>query len=217
MTSLKPSFDGLMWVAGLTQSDEYALHWPERFLWDHFHVPADGVFVDVAACCGEHTLRLARWCRRVVAIEPMVESREALTANLAINRLRNVRVEPYAVGAESGTVRMKFDGNVSHVRDDGDRVVEVQTLDDLLTDEPEIDTINIDVEGSEDAVILGLEKTLTRLRPRLIVETHHQHDAFDGIFGGLNLLERVRTNLEGFGYGMSAVPGTSTYWIAEPA
>lgn len=217
MVALKPSFDGLMWVTGLAQSDEYALHWPERFLWDQFHVPEDGVFVDAAACCGEHTLRLARWCSRVIAIEPMLESREVLTANLAINQLRNVRVVGCAIGAEPGSFRMTYAGNISHVREDGERTVEVRTLDEILADEPRVDTINLDIEGSEDLAILGMEKTLARLKPRLIVETHQQPDAFGGIYGGEDLLHRVRTNLERFGYRMTPVPETATYWIAEPA
>lgn len=213
---LVESSDGLRWVTGLARSDDYGVEWPERLLWPHFHVPSDGVFVDVAACCGEHTMRLARWCRRVIAVEPMVESREVLVANLAINRLRNVRVEGCAVGAAPGTMRMGYEGNTSHARPDGDRVVPVQTLDEILADEPVVHTINLDVEGSEDLAILGMRGTLERLRPRVIVETHQQPEAFGGVFGGDRLLDRVRANLQICGYAMRPLPRTTQYWIAEP-
>lgn len=122
--------------------------------------------VDVGANAGAFSLPLLKAGRgaRGVLIEPNPVMRERLERNVSLNRLRNVRIEPCAIGAASGEAKMQFpkNGNLGQGRvgvgyengADG-ASVPVRPLSEVVAeaDLDAIDLLKVDVEGLEDRVI----------------------------------------------------------------
>ena len=131
------------------------------------------VIVDVGANLGNHTIYWAKAGRRVVAFEPNPLTRSALLESVRLNNLQGlVDVRSVALGAKTGTgtLHTLLAGNQGAVAVEqavgGD--IEVVRLDDLAL--PHFSVIKIDVEGSEESVILGARETIRRFRPVIVAE-----------------------------------------------
>ena len=159
--------------------------------------PRGGLFVDVGANIGNHSIYFAKFLAdHVVSIEPSAELRGVLGRNLAMNHVDNVvTVCPCAAGAETGFGRVVLpDG--SHDNSGETRVVVstpagdetatngvhdcdvvpiepidriVGELEDKVGDMP-TRMIKIDAEGVELDVLKGARGVLRQQRPQLIVE-----------------------------------------------
>lgn len=155
--------------------------------------PQDGVFVDVGAHLGNHTVAVTRMgaASSAIAIEPNAEITRLLAANLAMNGLTE-RVEIVgpgtALGRASATawfVRNRRKSSESMVKSDvpedqRERAEQVSLLtgDDLLRGKP-VHAIKINTSGSEVEVLKGLSETLSGQRPILLVA--HANDQADRI------------------------------------
>jgi FkbM family methyltransferase len=155
------------------------------------HVAPGAVVYDVGANIGFFSLLAASLVGptgRVEAFEPMPSSAEAIRANATLNGLDTIRVHQVAVADRSGlqTLLLHSEDSESHLADrgrhraiTGELAVDVIALDEHIENGlvPIPDVIKIDVEGSEIAVIRGLERTL-HLRDVTIVcelhETNHE-------------------------------------------
>lgn len=146
-----------------------------RFIADRLAAGTPGLFIDVGANLGWHTLHAARHAsvECVVAFEPDPFNARLLERNLEENRIGNARVCTAALGAGSGTGRLyRYKpsnlGRHSLVRDHGwgSSAVAVLELDRALCDldlgERPIRVLKIDVEGYEPAVISGAARALGR-------------------------------------------------------
>lgn len=159
-------------------------------------VPRKGVFVDVGANIGNHTVFFAKYmASRVVAIEPHPHNFEILNSVIMKNGLTNVQTIKTAVGCEKGTATLSlpegFENNAgSYAISPGspgqDSVeVTVDSLDTILSqhieDQQEITLIKIDVEGYEEQVLKGARYILENHRPHLVVEIHsaEQHETIE--------------------------------------
>jgi len=154
--------------------------------------PGDVVY-DIGSQFGVYSIFLAaavgeRGC--VVAFEPQRESFEQLQRNITLNCRTNIRSYNQALGERSSQGKLYIGTMVGNssllsdaIADAGEtrsvpfqtvRVVEGDAL--VETDRLPIPTaIKIDVEGSECAVIKGLQRTLADPRCRFIcVEIHPQ-------------------------------------------
>lgn len=128
----------------------------------------DRVFVDVGANVGYFSALVARQCPQaaVVAIEAYPPTVRKLEANLAANRLRNVRVVAAAASDAPGTLEFFYagqsnEGATTSVPGRFDSApIRVQSLPfgDLLTpgEMAAARLIKIDVEGAEARVVKGL-------------------------------------------------------------
>ena len=168
--------------------------------------PEGGVFVDVGAHLGNHSVAVARLgaASRVVAVEPNKEITRLLEANLAMNGLTD-RIEiigpGQALGREEGSgwlVRNRRKSSESMVKSDlsesqREEAEEVSMLtgDGLLSGQ-RVDAIKINTSGSEVEVLKGLGEVLSEQRPLLLVaHTSGQEDR----------LQRV---LDEYGYRLKA-------------
>jgi FkbM family methyltransferase len=161
-------------------------------------IPRDGVVIDVGAHAGQFTKRFARLAPEgfVVAVEPGAYARAILRIAIALNRLGNVAILPFALGEKSGlarlTVPVKRSGSygfgLSHMgRDDGARpaeieIVAVATLDELVAALAlaRLDFIKADIEGFELRLVKGARASLARFRPALLLELDESHLARAG-------------------------------------
>jgi FkbM family methyltransferase len=158
-------------------------------------------FWDVEANIGVYT-----WLVKSIAPEAEIRMFEPDPDNLALVRetihrenLANIAVREVAVTDNCGTrcfARDLVSGSTGCIEDGGtsfsERMWGVATstlrvrsvsLDDERATAEAVDLIKIDVEGHEEAVILGALKTIRRDRPIVIVECFHGGDE---IVGGLS-------------------------------
>lgn len=139
----------------------------------HFLRPGD-LFADIGANIGSYTV-LASGVRkaRTVAFEPDPLTFEALSRNIALNRLDNlVRPCECALGSRQGSVGFTVGlDTVNHVvgeTDGATRTVALDTLDQACGNErPNL--IKLDVEGFESEVLGGAVETLRCPKLRAII------------------------------------------------
>jgi FkbM family methyltransferase len=149
-----------------------------------FHLPERGLFVDVGANIGYHTLYLAcsRPAARVVAFEPNPLVRAQLEANVRSSGCGNVVVRSCALGDRAGTAslfaqderdynrgRSSLQRNLDLGRAVAAVPVECRTLDELFPDE-RVDLIKLDTQGTELAVLAGAQQLIRRCRPIVVLE-----------------------------------------------
>jgi FkbM family methyltransferase len=174
-------------------------HCLERYL-----RPGD-VFLDVGGNIGFFSLMAARLVGpegRVYAVEPVPENVGCIRVNALLNRLTNVTVLPLAAGRAEGTATLMLAAHSGGATLSGDDIppdltgrieVPVSTIDRLIETgairPPAL--VKIDVEGSEPAVLEGMERTLTQHRPKIVFEVDsaapaRAHARFDAVAGYLS-------------------------------
>jgi FkbM family methyltransferase len=136
--------------------------------------------IDVGANIGYFTLLCARAIGpsgRVLAIEAEPETFLQLRANVALNDLDNVELLPVAAHRQSGLIEIwrnsnNFGGHSGYPIDADSSPIPMQAvrLDDVLDPNTPVDAIKIDIEGMDHAAVEGLEATIQRWRPTLLVE-----------------------------------------------
>lgn len=151
-------------------------------------LPLDGTYVDIGANIGNHAVFFAKRMRaaRVIVFEPNPLALAPLIANIVLNRLEHVIVTDHlglalSDHAGSGYGMGRHDRNLGATELQADTgEIAVETGDRLLADETP-DFIKLDVEGMEMEVLAGLQATIARARPLMLVEVRHVKRAeFDG-------------------------------------
>jgi FkbM family methyltransferase len=142
------------------------------------------VYLDVGANVGIHALPMARRLREkagsVIAVEAAPDTARMLESAITKNRLENVTVAPVALGVTPGTAALRVregyeaaDVGTRTLFGDGvtQFTVNIVRGDDLLRDlgVERLDILKIDIEGGELDALRGLEKSLLRFKPRIIV------------------------------------------------
>jgi FkbM family methyltransferase len=138
--------------------------------------------LDIGANIGNHALVLARYCRRLIAMEPAGRSYRILCGNIAANP--GLCIEAFNVAFSdadrTGTLFRDMAGNAGRHTLRAERssegaeseAVELHQGDRFLADRgiTDVDVIKIDVEGHEAHVLLGLQRTLREYRPIVFME-----------------------------------------------
>jgi FkbM family methyltransferase len=150
-------------------------------------LPLDATYVDIGANIGNHAIFFAKRMRaaRVIVFEPNPLALAPLMANIVLNRLEHVIVTDHLGIGLSGRAGDGF-GMGRHDRNLGATVltpetgeIAVRTGDQLLADETP-DLIKLDVEGMEMEVLAGLQATIARSRPYMLVEVRDTNSAAFG-------------------------------------
>ncbi|GMH38169.1 hypothetical protein BSKO_06053 [Bryopsis sp. KO-2023] len=134
---------------------------------------SDLTFLDIGANIGWYSLLMAAEGFKVVSIEPMTKNFDALRSSVCQNKLENsVTVHKTGLSEEKRECKIVSDvGNTGDgiiVCDDAwsksnyetREVVHINRLDDVISGEEPIVFAKIDVEGYEDHVLGGANKTL---------------------------------------------------------
>jgi FkbM family methyltransferase len=140
--------------------------------------------LDVGGHAGVYAMTAARAVGptgRVITFEPSARERARLASHLRLNRIRNVTIEPLAVGSTAGTVDL-------HVADGADTgfnslrpqpghpahatSVAMCTLDDYVARAAiaHVDFVKMDIEGGERDALVGAAALFRRDRPVLLCE-----------------------------------------------
>jgi FkbM family methyltransferase len=137
--------------------------------------------LDVGANCGYFSflaLSLVGSQGHVWAIEPNPSNVRLLEIGKRLNSVSNLTIVAAAAGATFGTARLNAGQSNGTVSPLPQAVQEVWTsslvcqlaLDTLFEPAKRLDVVKIDVEGAEYVALKGLERTLERLRPKIVSE-----------------------------------------------
>ncbi|RME57936.1 FkbM family methyltransferase [Candidatus Parcubacteria bacterium] len=141
-----------------------------------------GVFVDIGANVGQHSLYMSRFCREVHAFEPLPSNLSRLREKLETNDVNNVRVHPFGLGEKAGEFPFflppKQDMGIGTflegalTRDDAASLtLPVKEADQYFLEQGIIpDLIKMDVEGYEAKVLQGMQNVLRKFTPVLVME-----------------------------------------------
>ncbi len=126
---------------------------------------------DIGANIGALSIAAAGVARaRVIAMEPVPSTYQALCDNIAINRLAD-RVAAHQQGAsdKNGSLQFSTDrGGSDHVVSEGcGQQVPVRPLDDVFDEAPAM--LVLDVEGFEPAVVQGAQRLLSRPELKVVI------------------------------------------------
>lgn len=155
------------------------------FLLDISKLKRKQVVFDIGANIGVHSITLAKKNNevKVYSFEPSAYTRKILEFNLKINNLKNqITVIPYAISDHLGKAKFyqTIDNAYSSLKDTKRKnvtdtfEVNLMTIDEFVKTENigKVDLIKIDVEGSENEVVLGGINTLSRLKPEIFIEIY---------------------------------------------
>lgn len=148
----------------------------------------DATFVDVGGFDGftsELFAKLNPKFPKILFFEP-----NELNLNIAKNRLLNNidKVEFYQIGVGLKKERLRFsqNGSASFVNNDGDNIVDIDSLDNILinyqVDELSNLYIKMDIEGWEMNALKGAEKIIREYSPKLAVCVYHNPNDILEIF-----------------------------------
>jgi FkbM family methyltransferase len=175
-----------------------------RWIDEHLAASGSGIFVDVGANIGWHSLHAARHAavETVLAFEPDIFNAWLLDRSLTANDIDNVVVNVSAVGAKSGLTRLfRYKrsnlGRHSVLTDYGfgSRVVPMTTLDAAIEalglSDRRILVLKVDAEGYEPAVIAGAERALARAE--VIVTEYSPELIQSGGLSARDMLDRLQS------------------------
>lgn len=162
-----------------------------------------GIFIDVGAYVGFHTILAAKHGWRVVSFEPNPLSLLLLRYNISLHRVEDrVRVIGKGAGDKHGYAVFTIASNppessfTRYLRNELrflDVIVEVVTIDSVV-ESLEINGVNlvlkVDVEGFGLNVLKGAMRTIEEFKPFILFEIHRTFDEEDEIYA-LRILKDV--------------------------
>lgn len=180
------------------------------FLKDFLSVTSEAVCVDIGANIGNHALTMAKYSSAVYAFEPVPFIFDILSSNKILNSLDNLHLNRMALGKDKGEVEMLIVNGINSgcsrisAKDESQEGCEkanaIMAIGDDFFEEKalkRIDLIKIDVEGHETDVLLGLENTIKRYEPMVVLEWNDEltkngfkeHQLFESTFKNYTLYE----------------------------
>ena len=177
----------ISWLAHLFKAVTQQHHAELRELFAP-HVPPEAVVIDIGAHAGQFSKLFASMAPQghVYAFEPSVYARSIMEPALALNRIKNVTLNPIGLSDAAATLTLhtpikrstSLGFGVAHFGEAGERrptldqAVDLTTLD-LFTQAralTRVDLIKADIEGWEMRALKGAEQTLRRFHPALYIE-----------------------------------------------
>ncbi len=176
------NIDGVIFAVSDEESIDIVNLSYETFITKWLHFRSGDVFVDIGAHVGKFVFLASRAVGNqghVIGVEPHPSNFALLMQNVKSNKAGNVKVFNFAawdtrcslklfVGPNSAT------SNVNrHNYGNGCFEAQADKMDVLLLNRlhlDKVDWVKIDVEGAEYNVLLGLQETMKRFRPTLIIE-----------------------------------------------
>lgn len=150
----------------------------------------DGVFLDIGANTGQHSLYMSRFAGEVHAVEPYPPVLKRFHEMIVLNRFENIRVHPVGFSDVAGSFPFFAppDNNLGLGTFSEEMSVQNHKAGDLplvvgdvyLAEAgiERIDLIKLDIEGFERHALIGLENTLARDRPIVVLELNSSEGAF---------------------------------------
>jgi FkbM family methyltransferase len=140
----------------------------------------DTAFIDVGANTGTHSLFMATRVKEVHAFDPYPPVLKRLHENIALNKFANVRVHEIGLGDRDAQLPFFAPDEGNHgtgsFRAGQEQApsghLRIVVGDEYLKGVPTapVGVIKVDIEGFEEAALVGLRGTIERHRPLVVVE-----------------------------------------------
>lgn len=142
----------------------------------------EGIFIDVGANTGQHSLVLSRHAKQVHAFEPWEPVLKRFRRMVEINGVKNLTIHAYGLGDENSKKPFfkpdeKNLGTGSFVegfmpQNSYEGELEIQRGDDALARQriTAVSVIKMDIEGYEKPALQGLRNTMAKHRPIVVFE-----------------------------------------------
>lgn len=158
------------------------------------------VVVDAGAYPGEFSIAAAKKGAKVIALEPDPQNVEELKDNLALNGVEN-DVEVVEKGlwnrrTEKSFQRDKGIGMASRLDKDAEAKIQLDTLDNIVSDREKPDLVKMDIEGAEIEALDGCVQTIDEHNPIFEIATYHFRD-------GRRTYQDIERKLDNRGYDAS--------------
>lgn len=161
------------------------------------------MFVDVGANIGFFSMLASNLVGpegAVIAIEPLPQNNQLLAKSIQLNKCGNVELHTLAAGPQNGIMNMchaaRFNSGSFHFENPEKPKqmtwqMEVRPLDDILAGRKP-DLVKIDVEGGEAFVLAGMQATLGKHRPLVLMEYSDTYLRDVSCVSGQELLSRLK-------------------------
>lgn len=152
-----------------------------------------GLMLDIGSQYADWAIIAAKkYGTHVIAFEASRENADKAQANIDLNRLnKRIQLINLAVGSRNEIIEANYDGGMVNSIGRGEKeILETIRIDDLVVPD-NLDLVKIDIEGFELEALKGMELTLLRYKPRVVIETH-----------SWKLFEECGNLLYGLGYEM---------------
>lgn len=134
-------------------------------------------FVDIGGFDGYTSLEFTRiypGYNTVHLFEP--EEKNLFTAKRKLQNHKNINFYKLGLSNTKQTLKFDTDGSSSKISEDGNIIINVDRLDDII-DSP-VSFIKMDIEGAERNAIEGAENTINKYHPTLAICVYHRFDDF---------------------------------------
>lgn len=148
--------------------------------------PGD-TFIDIGANIGLYSLTAASIVTesgKVIAFEPFPKNYEKLSKHIRINSFKNISIEKLAISDKAGTITIYINekeqncGMASTIEQiyTAKETIQATTLDEYLLQHPQsqLHFIKMDIEGGELKALQGMQQTLKKYSPTLLIEFDEQ-------------------------------------------
>lgn len=143
-----------------------------------------GTAIDIGAYIGFHTVYMAYHYSRVIAFEPVPQTRVFLHDNLVRNRVSNVLVVPMGAYDRPAILRKATEAETGWNPDltrhapsvpwfpgaGTAEIIAVTLADDFVNPSERVRFVKIDAQGCDYRALKGLERTIARCRPLIVME-----------------------------------------------
>ena len=165
------SYD-LDYMRGFTDKED------QQYFEDFLNLNSEGeVFVDVGAFDGyttEEFIKRVPTYKKVFLFEPEEKNIEIAKERLKI--FQNIEFYQLGLSDTKETLRFDVSGSSSKISEDGELVIEVDKLDNIIDEE--VTFIKMDIEGAEPKAIDGAKSVILKHHPKLAISVYHQKDDF---------------------------------------
>ena len=151
---------------------------------DEFPLSGDEVLLDVGGYTGDSVQDFIATTkghyRGIISLEPFSASFEKLSA--LVDALGRPDVTALKVGAWDQKMTVPFATNPldidNRITGNGDRRIEVDTIDNILAGGDQITFIKMDINGAEYRALSGARETIRKSRPKIAVKLHVKEDLY---------------------------------------
>lgn len=189
----------------------------------HAHLPRGGVFVDVGANVGYHSIAASETASLVIAIEASPKTARLLSESVLRNKRSNVKVENKACSERQGTACLFLSAATNqgknslcseNANSQTSIAVAADTVDHILSKYAleRVDVIKIDTEGAELSVLRGMTQTIMRYHPVITIELN------DSLLSGFGTTtEEITQFLISFGYNRQPIGPSDFVFVHNPS